>query len=515
MIQTIISIITSALVSLGILSLAPIAQPQDPILGSSTTTQFTGHLLPIGTSTLQYSIGTTSESGDRRYRHLQSDYATTVSVDVYDDLKIGRSATTTITEGTITTTDLTVTGTCTGCSGTSADLQDAYNASGDDAQITTANTKDIIFFLQDTATDPNFVINIDADSQGQLRVENSVSGAATTTPFSVNAFGSTNIGIGTGTPAGLTVASTSIFQRGVWSYGTIVAPSFNATSTTNPSLFAGDIGSSVARVPNGYFTNLDVMTILVNGYTVSDLVVAGDLYVNGGQLALGTGSATSTLDATATSTWQGGLVVGNTAGKGGLQVVSGGINIAGDSLFSGVLRGSSVSTSTLAGGLTSVGLLSSSGLTLTGGHILSSGRLEITSTATSTLAGSLAVAGSTSLTKAVTQPACQTVSFASAMTIDWALANCFALGEPTSNFRVDFVQIPSAFQNITLEIYNSNINWQPLWGTSSTSPTRIIWMNRTSTSTPWVLQNGLNRCQFTATSSPNAVEGLCSGGGKF
>jgi len=103
-------------------------------LGTQSLVTYSRTILPIATSTTDYSsdLGTST----RRWGHLFVDYATTTSIDVYDDLKIGRSATTTITEGTITTTDLTVTGTCTGCSGAaSIDLQDAYNTSAADVKF--------------------------------------------------------------------------------------------------------------------------------------------------------------------------------------------------------------------------------------------------------------------------------------------------------------------------------------------------------------------------------------------
>src|SRR3990167_10260912 len=119
-------------------------------LGSATTSvSYLPTILPIATSTVVHpnDFGTTSETGDRRWGRAQFDYATTITQDIYDELKIGRAATTTITEGTITTTDLTITGTCTGCSGAStADLQDAYNNAGADAQITSADAKELIYF---------------------------------------------------------------------------------------------------------------------------------------------------------------------------------------------------------------------------------------------------------------------------------------------------------------------------------------------------------------------------------
>lgn len=59
----------------------------------------------------------------------------------------------------------------------------------------------------------------------------------------------------------------------------------------------------------------------------------------------------------------------------------------------GFLTATSTATSTFVGGISSAGLASSNGLTITGGSILSSGSLSITSVATSTFAGGISTAG--------------------------------------------------------------------------------------------------------------------------
>ena len=411
--------------------------------------------------------------------------------------------------------NVTVLGTCTGCSGTSADLQDAYNASGDDAQITTASAKDIIFFLQNTATDANFSVNIDAASGGIFAVQQSSSGAGTTTPFSINRDGSTNIGIGTGTPAGLTVnATSSIFGANVTIYGGLALPFIHATSST-ANIFSGDIGSTAVRVPNIYATNLDTLTMVVGKYADGDFTIAGDLYVNGGQLALGTGVATSTLEATASSTWLGGLIVANTAGKGGLQVVNGGINIAGDSLFSGVLKVSSVSTSTFSGGITSVGLASSAGLTLTGGHILSSGRLEITSGATSTNAGGLKNTGDIDTTGIFSSISVSTSSLDGSLDIDRNLiAGRTIIGGSASTTSNDINCSDGNYQELILDrdiavkmasCYGGQVLTLGIWalgggdfqidwdGPSASSS--LMWPSSTST-VGYIEQGRFNMCGF-------------------
>src|SRR3990167_9649613 len=117
--KTLLLSLISAIVG-GVLVLmgTPAVVNEQSNLGSATSSvSYLPTILPIATSTTVHpsDFGTTSETGDRRWGRAQLDYATTVSIDVYDDLKIGRAATTTITEGTITTTDLTDTGTCPGC----------------------------------------------------------------------------------------------------------------------------------------------------------------------------------------------------------------------------------------------------------------------------------------------------------------------------------------------------------------------------------------------------------------
>ena len=195
---------------------------------------------------------------------------------------------------------------CTGCTaGANADLQDAYNNSADDAQITLADAKDIILFLQDTATEPLFIIS--AEDQGGLRLN-----VGSTTNGVWEGFG--RLGIGTTSPGtGLAVhATTTLLGLDTYIYGQLTLPHLVATSTTASS-----------TLPQLTTTSL----------TATGLTVLGTLE----------------LEQAGTSTFAGGLSVG-------------------------------------AGGL-----LSSSGLTLTGGHILSSGRLEITDTATSSILGTLAL----------------------------------------------------------------------------------------------------------------------------
>ena len=212
--------------------------------------------------------------------------------------------------------DLTVT-TCTGCSSAStADLQDGYNASGADAQITTTNAKDFVLLLQDTATDPHFQILSSPESQSQLQI-GTADGSATTTNAIWENYG--RLGIGTSTPGvALAVnASTTILGGDVYIFGQLTLPYLVATSTTASSTLPQFSATSI---------------------TATGLTIQGTLEVE------------------------------------------------------------QTGTSTFAGGLSVVGLASSQGLTLTGGHILSSGRLEITANATSTFAGPLTASTSIAVT---------------------------------------------------------------------------------------------------------------------
>jgi len=234
------------------------SQPQEPAeelqLGIGSNIQYTGTLLPIATSTLQWSIGTTSESGDRRYRHAQIDYATSSAVDIYDSLRVGRSASTTIDEaGNITVQDLTIQGVCSGC-GAGIDLQDVYDSSADDAQTTLADAKDVIWFLSDTATDPNVIVSIEADGAGQFQVA-----SASTTVLTIDENGV--LGIGTATPgAELSVAGDGLFS------GSLAAGDIQATST----LKAAATTTLSARVNIGTTTQSEASSAYIDVQNQSD-----------------------------------------------------------------------------------------------------------------------------------------------------------------------------------------------------------------------------------------------------
>lgn len=432
--------------------------------------------------------------------------------------------------------NVTVSGTCSGCSAASTVLlQQTYdNTTGSAAELRLANSKDLIFSLQNTTVDPNFVINFESSSNGQFLIQ-----SASTTKALFTRDGS--FGIGTTSPGGglaVGISTTTILDGDAYVYGQLNIPNLNST-TTNASFFAGDIGSSARRVPNIYAGNLDTTLLAVGGYTQGGLVVNGALTVSGTNFSLGTGLATSTYVANATSTMQAGFVFAT----GGIQVTAGGLNLSSgvDVLLNGKITdassatntlpnvnastlsvgakfyGSGTATSSYEGGIQikgNGGLTTLSGLTITGDELLN-GKFVDSNAATSSFTGTLTISGLTQTTQAVTQGACKTVSFASTMTVDWYQANCFALGQLTSSPKIVFTQISSAFQNISVEIFSSNATFQPSWTGSaggSTSP-NIIWLNGSygnkSTTTPGQIHEGLNRCQFTSTSTPNSIEGIC------
>ena len=64
-----------------------------------------------------------------------------------------------------------------------------------------------------------------------------------------------------------------------------------------------NLGSSAMRWANGYFDNIDTSTITVGGFTSGDFHILGDLFVNGGDFNLGTGTATSTQTVNSSGDW--------------------------------------------------------------------------------------------------------------------------------------------------------------------------------------------------------------------
>ena len=400
-------------------------------LGSATTSvTYLPSILPIATTTGEHgnTLGSTSESGgDRRWTRLFSDFATTVSVDVYDELKVGRSATTTITEGTITTTDLTVTGSCTGCAGAStADFQDAYNNSAADASFFSADGKELIYIIADTTDPAEFIIS--AADQGSLQLA-----VGSTTNQTLFAYGAH--GIGTSSPGGgLAVSATSsIFGGPAYILDHLRTSFLIATSTQNNS-FGGALDVTEAATST-WTGGLSVGTgglLSSTGITLS----GGDLLLTSGKITQASG-ATSTIPSlsvstnlsavnllvtgdlnvdTGTSTLQGATFTSLTSSGGALLsagdllLTNGRITLAGAS--TSTLPQLSVSTNLTAVNLLVTGDLnvdtgtstlqgaSFAGITTTNGVVVSgdmllSGVLKISSTGTSTSAGTVAINSTT------------------------------------------------------------------------------------------------------------------------
>jgi len=433
-IQIILGVVSAILIIGGIRLLSNNSSLETPpsshisdenILGTAagSNISYAPTLLPIATSSVSNynDLGTST----RKWAHLFADYATTTSIDVYDELKIGRNATTTIVEGDITTTNLTVTGTCTGCGGaTSADLQDAYNTSAVDAEILTANDKSIIFALQDTATDANFIID-NLGGKGELRMA-----SASTTNAVFTGYG--RLGIGTTTPgAGLSLtATTSILGFNGYLFGQLTLPNLVATSTD----YSG-FGTSTPGTSLGVQDEVNIGNLIVEGPAKAGILIATSSLENRG---------------TATSSWaNAGLLVagGGLASSKGITLTGGDFLLSAGKItvidtststvpvlnastllqsayidLSGRLDSSYAGTSTFAGGVTT-GLFSpttlyvsnsatstteggllvrtgglrilTGGLEIAGGDLLSVGLLKVSNTGTSTIAGTIDIQSTT------------------------------------------------------------------------------------------------------------------------
>ena len=456
--------VAGILVLVGSLGLMPPREDSQPIsLGSATSSvSYVPTLIPIATSTIVHpnDLGTTSETGDRRFGRAQFDYASTVSQDVLDELKIGRSATTTITEGTITTTDLTVTGTCTGCAG-SSDFQDIYNSSAVDAQILTTTGKDIIFFLANTDANAVFQILSGTNGEGQLQI-GTADGSATTTTGVWAGYG--GLGIGTTSPGGgLAVSATSsIFGGPVYALDHLRTSYLIATSTT-----------ATSTIPSlSVSTNLSAVNVLITG----------DLNVD-----------------TGTSTFGGGI---NIVAQG-LGITAGGLNItAGDLLTAGVIKISSTGTSTNAGTIT---LDSANGTSTIAGNLeiaksLILGGSVYPSVASSTNTGTTTVIGDcgiTDITDAIND-----------RDIYMVFKNCF--GGQFHMFRIDDPRHDAEVHQLNwLGIVDANGEY----GSSTLVNTILFDKTGGSTTTPGLCQGYMNvfTAMFASSSDNQSVKAIIDG----
>lgn len=312
-------VVAGVLVLVGSLGIIPKESSESVILGSATTSvSFVPTLIPIATSTTNFpnDLGTTSEtSSDRRFGRAQFDWATTVSIDVYDEFKVGRTATATIENGNITAVDLTITGVCTGCAGAStADLQDIYNNSAVDAQILTTTGKDIVLFLTNTDSNATLQVLSGTNGEGQLQI-GTADGTATTTTGIWAGYGA--LGIGTTSPGGgLAVSATSsIFGGPVYALDHLRTSYFIATSTTAtssvPSLSVSTNISAVNVLITGDL-NVDTGTSTLQGATFAGLYTTNGLRVDTGDAVF---DQLIKIDGTGTSTFAGTFQV-NSSGTG-------------------------------------------------------------------------------------------------------------------------------------------------------------------------------------------------------
>lgn len=235
--------------------------------------------------------------------------------------------------------------------GSAADLQDAYNAHGGDAQILTTTGKDIVFFLTNTDSNATVQILSGTNGEGQLQI-GTADGSATTTTGIWAGYG--GLGIGTTSPGGgLAVSATSTSLSSLTVAGFSKAGVVIATSSLEYRGIATSTWASAGlSVAGGGLASSQ-------GITVS----SGDILVTTGKLTLEAGVGTSTIpnlniDGTllsfpylyandsATSTFEGGLKILG----GGIRILAGGLDIQGsDLLLAGSLKISSTGTSTNLG----------------------------------------------------------------------------------------------------------------------------------------------------------------------
>ncbi|TSC89037.1 MAG: ImpA family type VI secretion-associated protein, partial [Parcubacteria group bacterium Gr01-1014_3] len=192
-----------------------------------------------------------------------------------------------------------------------ADLQDSYDASGADAQITTASAKDIVFYLTDQATDPHFILAMNTDSESQFQIARA-DGAATTTSFIITGDG--RVGLGTSTPgAGLSVHSTTtILGLDLYTFGQVTSPNFVATNTAGTSFFQGNVGIATSTIS----TKLEVGGgVTVKGHLNFAATSTGSSFIATSTLSVGTSSpgTNSQLAVQGNAYIDGGLAVGSSA----------------------------------------------------------------------------------------------------------------------------------------------------------------------------------------------------------
>lgn len=100
-----------------------------------------------------------------------------------------------------------------------------------------------------------------------------------------------------------------------------------------------------------------------------------------------TTNALTVSNSTASSSFSGGLTTGGLSSSNGLTITGGNI------LTSGLITNTNAGTSTFSGAIGTAGLSTSNGLTITGGNLLSSGLFTNTNAGTSTFSGAISTAG--------------------------------------------------------------------------------------------------------------------------
>lgn len=323
-------------------------QPQPdlaPILGAPVSNIFRS-LVPEANDT--YHIGTTSPS--RWWRFGFINYASTTSFSSFEEISIGRSSTTTIAGDSATSTfngqinaDLLHSDTqlvlagllncdtldtdangvvkcgsdASGGAGTTEDLQDAYNLMSADAQITTTDNKDLIFFSADTATDANVIVALSPTGGGQFQVADA-NGSATTTRLVITRDGS--LGIGTTSPGtGLAIAATSTNIAGRLTVDDHIKTGL-LTATSGLSVLSGTVALPAGEIGNAELANSSLTytagagltgggTVSLGGSATIDVGAGTGITVNANDVALTVPVAISSGGTNNTSAYTAGSVI--------------------------------------------------------------------------------------------------------------------------------------------------------------------------------------------------------------
>src|SRR3989344_3487187 len=210
-------------------------------------------------------------------------------------------------------------------------------------------------------------------SSPQLRVQYDATNEVTT---SVTSAGVTTYGFNGTTPTGIwtpqsnstnTFSFTDSSSNSILSIDTTNRRVGIGTTTPGSILSIQGVGNFITHGTSTLYNPLQVAGI---NATSSGITISGGTLIN---------------TSTATSTFSGGI---SATSVGGLSSASGLTLTGGDLNSNGIYRFTGTATSTLLGGLSTVGLSSSAGLTISGGNILN------TSTASSSFSGGI---GATSL----------------------------------------------------------------------------------------------------------------------